>query len=85
MGTIAYAKYDKDFRKKIEEYAPWTANFFKVVFQEDDESLSDFFSRKYNEFSNLLNDTINEGSKKIKDTAKEIESGYTGTEKKKKE
>lgn len=34
-GTLAYAKYDPEFRKLLAEYAPFTDNVIKFVFQEE--------------------------------------------------
>lgn len=34
-GTLAYAKYDPEFRKLLAEYAPFTDSLIKFVFQEE--------------------------------------------------
>lgn len=34
-GTLAYAKHDPDFRQQLAEYAPFTDNLIKFLFQEE--------------------------------------------------
>ena len=35
FGTVAYAAYDKDFRKWLGENVPYTDDFLKVLLQEE--------------------------------------------------
>lgn len=61
-ATLAYAKYDPDFRKTLTDYAPVTDSIIKVLWQEEDTLAN--ISKYFNDLSNSILSTVGLGDKK---------------------
>lgn len=64
-GTLAYAKYDPEFRKLLAEYAPFTDGLIKFVFQEE-RSIWSNITRTINEWKDSATAALGGEVKKSK-------------------
>ncbi|GLV41965.1 mitofilin [Carabus blaptoides fortunei] len=73
-GTIAYAKYDPDFRKFVSDNVPYADGFFKFVFQEEQSFLDSIMASADKLKSSIVGSSKPEPRKR--QAIKENESNY---------
>lgn len=73
-GTLAYAKYDPEFRKLLAEYAPFTDSLIKFVFQEE-RSIWDTLSRTMDDWKDSVITMFGGEGRKARDI-KEVPIDY---------
>lgn len=74
-GTLAYAKYDPEFRKLLADYAPFTDTLIKFVFQEE-RSIWSSITRTVDDWKDSVTHLVGGESKKAQKAIKEVPVDY---------
>lgn len=76
-ATLAYAKYDSDFRKTLTTYAPFTNDIIKIVWSEDGSG--NLIVDSYNSAKSSVSQLISGDQSKVKVEVPKLPEQYKGT------